>query len=154
MSKKKYAEKIELLRILQTDIWISKKKHINDSSNKTNKNIIFLSSLNKNHEDVIENFTIAAKKKYPKVIFTYLNEIDIISLFGKKNSKKENIYLIFFDNKTSEKISSIINVKESLFVDTFNNNTFIFSQLLAEEVITKLIKKKIWKNFIELTNYE
>ena len=56
MSKAEYYNKSELLKIMQTDVWLKKKDLGAEKNKKIFKNIIILETLRSKHNEVVNNF--------------------------------------------------------------------------------------------------
>ena len=155
MSEAEYYNKIELLKAMQIDVWVRKK----DSSVKKNKeifkNILILESLKSKHEQVVNNFIIAAKKECPSIEYSYLSQSDLLNLVNENDVKDEtNIFLVLCDDKIQEILSKKIDIVENFYIDDAKKNTYFFNKLLEEQTITNKMKKEIWNNFLNLVNYE
>ena len=155
MSEAEYYNKIELLKAMQIDVWVRKK----DSSVKKNKeifkNILILESLKSKHEQVVNNFIVAAKKECPSIEYSYLSQSDLINLVNENDVKDEtNIFLVLCDDKIQEILSKKIDIVENFYIDDVKKNTYFFNKLLEEKTITNKMKKEIWNNFLNLVNYE
>ena len=150
MSKGNILNKIKLLDLINTDIWIKKK--INQ--NKCVKNIYILDSLRDAHRDIIDNFIKAVNENSNKISIEFLQDNIIEGLYEEKNSEiKASINLVFCTNIIKNRASEALEYKKNLFISK-NNNIFLFNTLLSSDKITKEIKKSIWENFIFLKNYE
>ena len=155
MSEAEYYNKIELLKAMQIDVWVRKK----DSSVKKNKeifkNILILESLKSKHEQVVNNFIVAAKKECPSIEYSYLSQSDLLNLVNENDVKDEtNIFLVLCDDKIQEILSKKIDIVENFYIDDVKKNTYFFNKLLEEQTITNKMKKEIWNNFLNLVNYE
>ena len=155
MSEAEYYNKIELLKAMQIDVWVRKK----DSSVKKNKeifkNILILESLKSKHEQVVNNFIVAAKKECPSIEYSYLSQSDLLNLVNENDVKDEtNIFLVLCDDKIQEILSKKIDIVENFYIDDVKKNTYFFNKLLEEKTITNKMKKEIWNNFLNLVNYE
>ena len=155
MSKAEYYNKIELLKIMQTDVWLKKKDLGAEKNKKIFKNIIILENLRSKHNEVVNNYIISAKNKYPSIEYNYLSEISLLKLVNESNAKDEiNIFLVLCDNKIQEILSKKIDIVKNSYTDSAKKNIFFFNRLLEEQTITNKIKKEIWDNFLNLINYE
>lgn len=155
MSEKEFHNKIELLKVMEADVWLRKKISSNEEDKKTFKNILILESLRKNHSEVVNNFISAAKKKCHNINFIFFKQHDLFDLFNENYKKNErNIFLVFFDNETEKTLSERIEIIENSYTNKLENNFFFFNKFLEEETITNKVKKDIWENFLNRINYE
>ena len=150
MSKGNILNKIKLLDVINTDIWIKKKINQNERI----KNIYILDAIRNTHGDIISNFIKAVNDNSNKVSVKFLQDDLIEELFEEKNPEIiTSINLVFCTNIIKKRTSEALEYKENLFISK-NNNIFLFNTLLSSDKITKEIKKSIWENFIFLKNYE
>ena len=155
MSKAEYYNKIELLKVMQTDVWLKKKDLGAKKNKKIFKNIVILETVRRKHEKVVNNFITAAKNKYPSIEYNYLSDSGLLNLVNESNVKDEiNIFLVFCDNKIQEILSKKIDIIKNSYTDAAKKNIFFFNILLEEKTITNKIKKEVWNNFLNLVNYE
>jgi hypothetical protein len=155
MSKVEYYNKIELLKVMQTDVWLKKKGLGAEKNKKIFKNIIILETLRSKHDDVVNNFITAVKTKHPSIEYNYLCESSLLKLVNESDAKDEvNIFLVLCDNKIQEILSKKIDIIKNSYTDAAKKNIFFFNRLLEEQIITNKIKKEIWNNFLNLVNYE
>ena len=150
MSKGNILNKIKLLDVINTDIWIKKK--INQ--NKCIKNIYILDTLRDTHGDIINNFIKAVNDNSNKISIKFLKDNLIEELYEEKHPEiTTSINLVLCTNIIKKRASEALEYTENLFISK-NNNIFLFNTLLSSDKITKEIKKSIWENFIFLKNYE
>ena len=155
MSEAEYYNKIELLKAMQIDVWVRKKDSSVEKNKEIFKNILILESLKSKHEQVVNNFIIAAKKECPSIEYSYLSQSDLLNLVNENDVKDEtNIFLVLCDDKIQEILSKKIDIVENFYIDDVKKNTYFFNKLLEEETITNKMKKEIWNNFLNLVNYE
>ena len=155
MFKAEYYNKIELLKVMQTDIWLKKKGLGAEKNKKIFKNIIILETLRSKHDDVVNNFITAVKTKHPSIEYNYLCESSLLKLVNESDEKDEvNIFLVLCDNKIQEILSKKIDIIKNSYTDAAKKNIFFFNILLENKTITNKIKKEIWNNFLSLVNYE
>ena len=155
MSKAEYYNKIELLKVMQTDVWLKKTGLGAEKNKKIFKNIIILETLRSKHDEVVNNFINVAKTKYPSIKYNYLCESSLLKLVNESDEKDEvNIFLVLCDNKIQEILSKKIDIIKNSYTDAAKKNIFFFNRLLEEQTITNKIKKEIWNNFLNLINYE
>ena len=155
MSEAEYYNKIELLKAMQIDIWVRKKDSSVEKNKEIFKNILILESLKSKHEQVVNNFIIAAKKEFPSIEYSYLSQSDLLNLVNENDVKDEtNIFLVLCDDKIQEILSKKIDIVENFYIDDVKKNTYFFNKLLEEKTITNKMKKEIWNNFLNLVNYE
>ena len=155
MSEAEYYNKIELLKAMQIDVWVRKKDSSVEKNKEIFKNILILESLKSKHEQVVNNFIIAAKKECPSIEYSYLSQSDLINLVNENDVKDEtNIFLVLCDDKIQEILSKKIDIVENFYIDDVKKNTYFFNKLLEEKTITNKMKKEIWNNFLNLVNYE
>ena len=155
MSKAEYYNKIELLKVMQTDVWLKKTGLGAEKNKKIFKNIIILETLRSKHDDVVNNFITAVKTKHPSIEYNYLCESSLLKLVNESDEKDEvNIFLVLCDNKIQEILSKKIDIIKNSYTDAAKKNIFFFNRLLEEQTITNKIKKEIWNNFLNLINYE
>ncbi|MAZ79399.1 MAG: hypothetical protein CMD72_01465 [Gammaproteobacteria bacterium] len=155
MSEAEYYNKIELLKAMQIDVWVRKKDSSVEKNKEIFKNILILESLKSKHEQVVNNFIVAAKKECPSIEYSYLSQSDLINLVNENDVKDEtNIFLILCDDKIQEILSKKIDIVENFYIDDAKKNTYFFNKLLEEQTITNKMKKEIWNNFLNLVNYE
>ena len=155
MSEAEYYNKIELLKAMQIDVWVRKKDSSIEKNKEIFKNILILESLKSKHEQVVNNFIVAAKKECPSIEYSYLSQSDLINLVNENDVKDEtNIFLVLCDDKIQEILSKKIDIVENFYIDDVKKNTYFFNKLLEEKTITNKMKKEIWNNFLNLVNYE
>ena len=155
MSEAEYYNKIELLKAMQIDVWVRKKDSSVEKNKEIFKNILILESLKSKHEQVVNNFIVAAKKECPSIEYSYLSQSDLINLVNENDVKDEtNIFLVLCDGKIQEILSKKIDIVENFYIDDVKKNTYFFNKLLEEKTITNKMKKEIWNNFLNLVNYE
>jgi len=155
MSEKEFYNKIELLKVMQADVWLRNKNFGSEKDKKIFKNILILDSLRVKHVEVVNNFISAAKKEYPSIDFTFFKEHDLFDLVNENHKKNErNIFLVFYDSKFEKILSERVDIIEGFYNNKLENNFFFFNKLLEADVITNKIKKDIWKNFLHTINYE
>ena len=155
MSEKEFYNKIELLKVIQADVWLRNKNFGSEKDKKIFKNILILDSLRVKHGEVVNNFISAAKKEYPSINFTFFKEHDLFDLVNENHKKNEkNIFLVFYDSKFEKILSERVDIVESSYNNKLENNFFFFNKLLEADVITNKIKKDIWENFLHTINYE
>ena len=155
MSEAEYYNKIELLKAMQIDVWVRKKDSSVEKNKEIFKNILILESLKSKHEQVVNNFIVAAKKECPSIEYSYLSQSDLLNLVNENDVKDEtNIFLVLCDDKIQEILSKKIDIVENFYIDDAKKNTYFFNKLLEEQTITNKMKKEIWNNFLNLVNYE
>ena len=155
MSEKEFYNKIELLKVMQADVWLRNKNFGSEKDKQIFKNILILDSLRVKHVEVVNNFISAAKKEYPSIDFTFFKEHDLFDLVNENHKKNErNIFLIFYDSKFEKILSERVDIIEGFYNNKLENNFFFFNKLLEADVITNKIKKDIWENFLYTINYE
>ena len=155
MSEAEYYNKIELLKAMQIDVWVRKKDSSIEKNKEIFKNILILESLKSKHEQVVNNFIVAAKKECPSIEYSYLSQSDLLNLVNENDVKDEtNIFLVLCDDKIQEILSKKIDIVENFYIDDVKKNTYFFNKLLEEKTITNKMKKEIWNNFLNLVNYE
>lgn len=155
MSEAEYYNKIELLKAMQIDVWVRKKDSSVEKNKEIFKNILILESLKSKHEQVVNNFIVAAKKECPSIEYSYLSQYDLLNLVNENDVKDEtNIFLVLCDDKIQEILSKKIDIVENFYIDDVKKNTYFFNKLLEEQTITNKMKKEIWNNFLNLVNYE
>ena len=155
MSEKEFYNKIELLKVMQADVWLRKKNFGSKKNKQIFKNILILDSLRVKHGEVVNNFISAAKKEYPSINFTFFREPDLFDLVNENHKKNErNIFLVFYDSKFEKILSERVDIIEGFYNNKLENNFFFFNKLLESDVITNKIKKDIWVNFLHTINYE
>jgi len=155
MSEAEYYNKIELLKAMQIDVWVRKKDSSIEKNKEIFKNILILESLKSKHEQVVNNFIVAAKKECPSIEYSYLSQSDLLNLVNENDVKDEtNIFLVLCDDKIQEILSKKIDIVENFYIDDVKKNTYFFNKLLEEQTITNKMKKEIWNNFLNLVNYE
>ena len=84
MSKGNILNKIKLLDLINTDIWIKKKINQNERI----KNIYILDALRNTHGDIISNFKIENPDRPNKAI-VYPFALILLLLFGYSNYKRK-----------------------------------------------------------------
>ena len=155
MSEKEFYNKIELLKVMQADVWLRNKNFGSEKDKQIFKNILILDSLRVKHGEVVNNFISAAKKEYPSINFTFFKEHDLFDLVNENHKKNErNIFLVFYDSKFEKILSERVDIIEGFYNNKLENNFFFFNKLLESDVITNKIKKDIWENFLHTINYE
>ena len=155
MSEKKFYNKIELLKVMQADVWLRKKSFGSKKDKKIFKNILILESLRVKHGEVVNNFISAAKKECPNINFNFFREPDLIDLVNENHKTNDkNIFLVLCDSKFEKILSERVDIIENFYNNKLENNFFFFNKLLEADVITNKIKKDIWENFLYTINYE
>jgi len=150
MSKGNILNKIKLLDVINTDIWVKKKINQNERT----KNIYILDTLRNAHGDIINNFIKAVNDNSNKISIKFLKDNLIEELYEEKHPEiTTSINLVLCTNIIKKRASEALEYTENLFISK-NNNIFLFNTLLSSDKITKEIKKSIWENFIFLKNYE
>ena len=150
MSKGNILNKIKLLDVINTDIWVKKKINQNERT----KNIYILDTLRNAHGDIINNFIKAVNDNSNKISIKFLKDNLIEELYEEKHPEiTTSINLVLCTNIIKKRASEALEFTENLFISK-NNNIFLFNTLLSSDKITKEIKKSIWENFIFLKNYE
>ena len=96
MSEKEFYYKIELLKVMQADVWLRNKSFGSEKDKQIFKNILILESLRVKHSEVVNNFISAAKKEYPNINFNFFREPDLINLVNENHKTNEKIYFLFF----------------------------------------------------------
>jgi len=140
---------------MQIDVWVRKKDSSVEKNKEIFKNILILESLKSKHEQVVNNFIVAAKKECPSIEYSYLSQSDLLNLVNENDVKDEtNIFLVLCDDKIQEILSKKIDIVENFYIDDVKKNTYFFNKLLEEQTITNKMKKEIWNNFLNLVNYE
>ena len=158
MNNNESIDKIKLLKVLNIDFWV-KKKPPKQVSNKDNVNLLELSrciiiqkSIKIKHEEIIKNFMSAAKNAFEDIIFETLEEKELLNSFQEKSSSKlTNVCLVMCDNNILEASSEIVN-SEGKIIN--GNHIYLLNTLLDSKTITNDIKKQIWKDFLQIKDYE
>ena len=118
MSEAEYYNKIELLKAMQIDVWVRKKDSSVEKNKEIFKNILILESLKSKHEQVVNNFIVAAKKECPSIEYSYLSQSDLLNLVNENDVKDEtNIFLVLCDDKIQEILSKKIDIVENFYID-------------------------------------
>jgi len=148
-SKDNYEDKINFLKILNIDFWVTKPIKI------SYKNKIFVSaSINKKHKKLIESFQENTRKFEKSInfeIFDKKNDIKINTDFEEKSFSK---YFILCDASTKSLLVSELQEFEKIYKNKSGNEIFIFNTLFESDNITNEIKKLIWADFQFFTKYE
>ena len=158
MNNNESIDKIKLLKVLNIDLWV-KKKLPKKESNKDNVNLLELSrciiiqkSIKIKHEEIIKNFMSAAKNAFEDITFETLEEKELLNSFhGKGSSNLKNICLVMCDNNILEASSEIVNSEGEIIN---GNHIYLLNTLLDSKTITNDIKKQIWKDFLQIKDYE
>ena len=158
MNNNESIDKIKLLKVLNIDLWV-KKKLPKKESNKDNVNLLELSrciiiqkSIKIKHEEIIKNFMSAAKNAFEDITFETLEEKELLNSFHEKGSSTlKNICLVMCDNNILEASSEIVN-SEGKIIN--GNHIYLLNTLLDSKTITNDIKKQIWKDFLQIKDYE
>ena len=158
MNNNESIDKIKLLNALDIDFWV-KKKLPKQEFNKDNVNllefsryIIIQKSIKTEHEKVIKNFMSAAKKAFEDIIFEVVEEEELLNRFREKSSSNlKNVFLVMCDNNILEASSNIVN-SEGKIIN--GNRIYLLNTLLDSKTITNDIKKRIWKDFLQIKEYE
>ena len=158
MSNNESIDKIKLLKVLNIDFWV-KKKLQKQESNKDNVNLLELSryiiiqkSIKIKYEEIIKNFMLAAKNAFEDIKFETLEDKELLDSFQDKSSSKlKNVCLVMCDNNILEASSDIVN-SESKIIN--GNHIYLLNTLLDSKTITNDIKKQIWKDFLQIKDYE
>lgn len=158
MNNNESIDKIKLLKALDIDFWV-KKKLPKQEFNKDNVNllefsryIIIQKSIKTEHEKVIKNFMSAAKKAFEDIIFEVVEEEELLNSFREKSSSNlKNVFLVMCDNNILEASSNIVN-SEGKIIN--GNRIYLLNTLLDSKTITNDIKKRIWKDFLQIKEYE
>ncbi|MBT6754768.1 MAG: hypothetical protein HOA86_01975 [Gammaproteobacteria bacterium] len=155
MSEKEFYNKIELLKVMEADVWLRNENSANEEDKKTFKNIVILETLRNNHGEVVNSFISAAKKESPNInfiIFKQDNLFDLVNENYKKN--RRNIFLVFFDSETEKILSERVDIIENSYTNKLKNNFFFFNKLLEQDTITNKVKKDIWESFLNTINFK
>ena len=97
MSKGNILNKIKLLDVINTDIWVKKKINQNERT----KNIYILDALRNAHGDIINNFIKAVNDNSNKISIKFLKDNLIEELYEEKNPEIiTSINLVFCTNIT------------------------------------------------------
>ena len=158
MNNNESIDKIKLLKVLNIDFWV-KKKLPKQVPNKDNVNLLELSrciiiqkSIKIKHEEIIKNFMSAAKNAFEDITFETLEEKELLNSFHEKGSSKlKNICLVMCDNNILEASSEIVNAEGKIIN---GNHIYLLNTLLDSKTITNDIKKQIWKDFLQIKDYE
>ena len=158
MNNNESIDKIKLLKVLNIDFWV-KKKLPKQESNKDNVNLLELSryiiiqkSIKIKHEEIIKNFMLAAKNVFEDIKFETLEDKELLDSFQDKSSSKlKNVCLVMCDNNILEASSDIVN-SEGKIIN--GNHIYLLNTLLDSKTITNDIKKQIWKDFLQIKDYE
>ena len=158
MNNNESIDKIKLLKVLNIDFWV-KKKLQKQESNKDNVNLLELSryiiiqkSIKIKYEEIIKNFMLAAKNAFEDIKFETLEDKELLDSFQDKSSSKlKNVCLVMCDNNILEASSDIVN-SEGKIIN--GNHIYLLNTLLDSKIITNDIKKQIWKDFLQIKDYE
>ena len=158
MNNNESIDKIKLLKVLNIDFWV-KKKLPKQVSNKDNVNLLELSrciiiqkSIKIKHEEIIKNFMLAAKNVFEDIKFETLEDKELLDSFQDKSSSKlKNVCLVMCDNNILEASSDIVN-SEGKVIN--GNHIYLLNTLLDSKTISNDIKKQIWKDFLQIKDYE
>lgn len=158
MNNNESIDKIKLLKVLNIDFWV-KKELPKQESNKDNVNLLELSrciiiqkSIKIKHEEIIKNFMSAAKNAFEDIKFETLEDKELLDSFQDKSSSKlKNVCLVMCDNNILEASSDIVN-SEGKIIN--GNHIYLLNTLLDSKTITNDIKKQIWKDFLQIKDYE
>ena len=137
MSEKEFYYKIELLKVMQADVWLRNKCFGSEKDKQIFKNILILESLRVKHSEVVNNFISAAKKEYPNVNFNFFRESDLINLVNENHKTNDkNIFLVLCDSKFEKMLSERVDIIDNFYNNKLENNFFFFNKLLEADVIT------------------
>ncbi len=158
MNNNESIDKIKLLKVLNIDFWV-KKKLQKQESNKDNVNLLELSryiiiqkSIKIKYEEIIKNFMLAAKNAFEDIKFKTLEDKELLDSFQDKSSSKlKNVCLVMCDNNILEASSDIVNLEGKIIN---GNHIYLLNTLLDSKTITNDIKKQIWKDFLQIKDYE
>ena len=148
-SKDNYEDKINFLKILNIDFWVTKPIKISYK-----KKIFVSGSINKKHKKLIESFQENTRKFEKSInfeIFDKKNDIKINTDFEEKSFSK---YFILCDASTKSLLVSELQEFEKIYKNKSGNEIFIFNTLFESDNITNEIKKLIWADFQFFTKYE
>ena len=148
-SKDNYEDKINFLKILNIDFWVTKPIKISYK-----KKILVSASINKKHKKLIESFQENTRKFEKSInfeIFDKKNDIKINTDFEEKSFSK---YFILCDASTKSLLASELQEFEKIYKNKSGNEIFIFNTLFESDNITNEIKKLIWADFQFFTKYE
>ena len=148
-SKDNYEDKINFLKILNIDFWVTKPIKISYK-----KKIFVSASINKKHKKLIESFQENTRKFEKSInfeIFDKKNDIEINTDFEEKSFSK---YFILCDTSTKSLLVSELQEFEKIYKNKSGNKTFIFNTLFDSDNISNEIKKLIWTDFQFFTKYE
>ena len=155
MSEKEFYNKIELLKVMEADVWLRNKNSANEEDKKTFKNIVILETLRNNHGEVVNSFISAKKKESPNINFIIFKQDNLFSLVNENYKKnRKNTFLVFFDSETEKILSERVDIIENSYTNKLKNNFFFFNKLLEQDTITNKVKKDIWESFLNTINYE
>jgi len=158
MNNNESIDKIKLLKVLNIDFWV-KKELPKQESNKDNVNLLELSrciiiqkSIKTKHEEIIKNFMSAAKNVFEDITFETLEEKELLNSFHEKSSSKlKSVCLVMCDSNILEASSDIVN-SEGKIIN--GNHIYLLNTSLDSKTITNDIKKQIWKDFLQIKDYE
>ena len=158
MNSNESIDKIKLLKVLNIDFWV-KKKLPKQESNKDNVNLLELSryiiiqkSIKIKYEEIIKNFMLAAKNAFEDIKFETLEDKELLDSFQDKSSSKlKNVCLVMCDNNILEASSDIVNSEGNIIN---GNHIYLLNTLLDSKTVTNDIKKQIWKDFLQIKDYE
>ena len=158
MNNNESIDKIKLLKVLNIDFWV-KKKLPKQELNKDNVNLLELSryiiiqkSIKIKYEEIIKNFMLAAKNVFEDIKFETLEDKELLDSFQDKSSSKlKNVCLVMCDNNILEASSDIVNSEGNIIN---GNHIYLLNTLLDSKAITNDIKKQIWKDFLQIKDYE
>ena len=148
-NKDNYEDKINFLKILNIDFWVTKPIKISYK-----KKIFVSTSINKKHKKLIESFQENTRKFEKSInfeIFDKKNDIKINTDFEEKSFSK---YFILCDASTKSLLVSELQEFEKIYKNKSGNEIFIFNTLFESDNITNEIKKLIWADFQFFTKYE
>ena len=148
-SKDNYEDKINFLKILNIDFWVTKPIKISYK-----KKIFVSTSINKKHKKLIESFQENTRKFEKSInfqIFDKKNDIKINTDFEEKSFSK---YFILCDASTKSLLVSELQEFEKIYKNKSGNEIFIFNTLFESDNISNETKKLIWEDFQFFTKYE
>ena len=94
----------------------------------------------------------AAKNAFKDIKFETLEDKELLDSFQDKSSSKlKNVCLVMCDNNILEAFSDIVN-SEGKIIN--GNHIYLLNTLLDSKTITNDIKKQIWKDFLQIKDYE
>ena len=147
----RYYDKIELLKVLNVDIWLKK-----PNFPKTKKKIIIQTLLFEKHKSIIESFVRSVRNLEIDITVKKLENDDLIHIINSNQEKnKKSIFFIVCQKEImSEIVDKNLKKSDNVYVNDTKDMIFVFNTLFESDKISNDMKKSVWKDLIYSLSYE